>query len=150
MTLIRSAGAQFALMGTFTLSNSAAPIRYAVETTMNQYLLILRDDPAVFQGLSPQQIQEVFAKYVAWRTRLHEAGRLVGGNKLEDGTGRLLSAAGPSSPMRITDGPFAESKELIAGYFMINAETYEDAVELCRDCPHLEYGVIEVRRVEKT
>src|SRR5580692_12301621 len=40
MTLIRSAGAQFALMGTFTLSNSAAPIRYAVETTMNQYLLI--------------------------------------------------------------------------------------------------------------
>jgi hypothetical protein len=117
---------------------------------MNQYLLILRDDPAVFQGLSPQQIQEVFAKYVAWRTRLQEAGRLVGGNKLEDGTGRLLSAAGPASTMRITDGPFAESKELIAGYFMINADSYEDAVELCRDCPHLEYGVIEVRRVEKT
>jgi hypothetical protein len=115
---------------------------------MNQYLLILRDDPTVFQELSPQQIQEVFAKYVAWRTRLQEAGRLVGANKLEDGTGRVLSA-GPSSAMRITDGPFAESKELIGGYFMVNADSYEDAVELCRDCPHLEYGAIEVRRVDK-
>ena len=116
---------------------------------MHQYLLILRDDPTRFQQMSPQQIQEVFAKYVAWRMRLQEAGRLVGGNKLEDNTGRVLTA-GPSSQMRITDGPFAESKEVIGGYFMINADTYEDAVELSRDCPHLEYGAVEVRRVEKT
>jgi hypothetical protein len=119
-----------------------------LDTNMNQYLLILRDDPAVFHQMSPQQIQQVFAKYVAWRTQLQEAGRLAGGNKLEDGTGRVLNA-GPSSGMRITDGPFAESKEVIGGYFMISAESYEDAVELCRDCPHLEYGAIEVRRVEK-
>jgi hypothetical protein len=118
------------------------------ETNMNQYLLILRDDPAVFHQMSPQQIQQVFAKYGAWRAQLQEAGRLAGGNKLEDGTGRVLNA-GPSSGMRITDGPFAESKEVIGGYFMVNADTYEDAVELCRDCPHLEYGAIEVRRVEK-
>ena len=115
---------------------------------MNQYLIILRDDQTAFHQMSPQQIQQVFAKYGAWRTRLQEAGRLAGGNKLEDGTGRVLSA-GPSSEMRITDGPFAESKEVIGGYFMVNADTYEDAVELCRDCPHLEYGAIEVRRVEK-
>jgi hypothetical protein len=119
-----------------------------LDTTMNQYLLILRDDPAVFHQMSPQQIQQVFAKYVAWRTRMQEAGRLVGGNKLEDSTGRVLTAS-PSSGMRITDGPFAESKEVIGGYFMISADTYEDAVELCRDCPHLEYGAVEVRRVEK-
>jgi hypothetical protein len=119
-----------------------------METNMHQYLLILRDDPAVFHKMSPQQIQQVFAKYGAWRMRLQEAGRLVGGNKLEDGTGRVLTA-GPSSGMRITDGPFAESKEVIAGYFMVNADSYEDAVELCRDCPHLEYGAVEVRRVDK-
>jgi hypothetical protein len=117
---------------------------------MNQYLLILRDDPAVFHQLSPQQIQEVFAKYRDWRTRLQESGRYVGGNKLEDKTGRVLSADGPSSPMRITDGPYAESKEVLGGYFLVNAESYEDAVELCRDCPHLEYGEIEVRRIERT
>jgi hypothetical protein len=124
-------------------------IKTNMETNMNQYLLILRDDTAVFHQMSPQQIQQVFAKYRAWRMRMQEAGRLVGGNKLEDNTGRVLSA-GPSSGMRITDGPFAESKEVIGGYFMVNADSYEDAVELCRDCPHLEYGEIEVRRVEKT
>jgi hypothetical protein len=117
---------------------------------MNQYLLILRDDPTVFQQMSPQQIQQVFAKYVAWRVRMQEAGRLVGGNKLEDSTGRVLSNGGPSGELRITDGPFAESKEVIGGYFMITADSFEDAVELCRDCPHLEYGAVEVRRVEKT
>ena len=90
---------------------------------MNQYLLILRDDPAVFHQMSPQQIQQVFAKYGAWRARMQEAGRLVGGNKLEDSTGRVLTA-GPSSGMRITDGPFAESKEVIGGYFMVNADTF--------------------------
>jgi hypothetical protein len=120
-----------------------------METNMNQYLLILRNDPTVFHQMSPQQIQQVFAKYVAWRLRLQEAGRLAGSNRLEDSTGRVLTAD-PSSQMRITDGPFAESKEVVGGYFMVGADTYEDAVELCRDCPHLEYGAVEVRRVEKT
>jgi hypothetical protein len=119
-----------------------------METNINQYLLILRDDPAVFHRMSPQQIQQVFAKYVAWRMRLQEAGRLAGSNKLEDRTGRVLSNGGPSGEMRITDGPFTESKEVIGGYFLVNATSYEDAVELCRDCPHLEYGAIELRRVD--
>jgi hypothetical protein len=120
-----------------------------VEINMSQYLLILRDDPTVFHKMSPQEIQQVFAKYVGWRTRMQEAGRLVGGNKLDDFTGRVLTKGGPSGEMRITDGPFAESKELIGGYFMINADSYDEAVELCRDCPHLEYGAIEVRLVDK-
>jgi len=115
---------------------------------MNQYLLILRDDPAVFHKMSPQEMQQTFAKYRDWRTRLTEAGRVTGGHKLEDTTGRVLSAGSPSREMRITDGPFAESKEVIGGFFIVSAATYEEAVELCRDCPHLEYGAIEVRRIE--
>src|SRR5580698_3125364 len=99
-----------------------------VEINMSQYLLILRDDPTVFHKMSPQEIQQVFAKYVGWRTRMQEAGRLVGGNKLDDFTGRVLTKGGPSGEMRITDGPFAESKELIGGYFMINADSYDEAV----------------------
>ena len=60
-----------------------------------------------------------------------------------------MRAVDESKEIRITDGPFAESKELVGGFFLVNAESYQDAVELCRDCPHLEYGAIEVRRVEK-
>jgi hypothetical protein len=114
----------------------------------NQYLLILRADPAVFSQMSPQQTQETVAKYRGWRVRLTEAGRVTGGHKLEDAAGRVLRANGQSSEMRITDGPFAESKEVIGGFFLMNADSYEDAVALCQDCPHMEFGAIEVRRIE--
>jgi hypothetical protein len=116
-------------------------------TNMNQYLLILRADPAVFRQMSPQQMQETFNKYHGWRVRLTEAGRVTGGHKLED-TARVLRAGGQSNEMRITDGPFAESKEVIGGFFLVNADSYEDAAALCQDCPHLEFGAIEVRRIE--
>ncbi len=49
--------------------------------------------------------------------------------------------------MRITDGPYAETKDVVAGYYLIQAESYEDAVECSEDCPHLEFGTIEVRRI---
>jgi hypothetical protein len=118
---------------------------------MNQYLLLLHNDPKVFQSedMSPQRLQEILGKYKAWRARLTEAGHIAGGNKLENGTGKVMRADTAQSKVRITDGPYAESKEVIGGYFMVNAESYEDAVELSRDCPHLEFGAIEVRRVEK-
>jgi hypothetical protein len=116
---------------------------------MNQYLLILRDDPAVFHQMSPQQMQQVIGKYRGWRLRMQDAGRVAGGHKLEDGTGRLLSNSGPSGELRITDGPFTESKEVVGGYFLVNAASYDDAIELCRDCPHLEFGAIEVRCIDR-
>ena len=98
--------------------------------------------------MSPQEIQQTFAKYRAWRTRLSDAGRLVGGQKLEDTDGRVMRTSGDSKEIRITDGPFAESKELVGGFFLVSAESYQEAVELCHDSPHLEFGAIEVRRIE--
>lgn len=49
--------------------------------------------------------------------------------------------------MRITDGPFAETKDVVAGYFLIQAESYEDAVKWTRDNPHLDFSTIEIRKV---
>jgi hypothetical protein len=120
-----------------------------METDMNHYLLLLRNHPESFHGLSPQEIQQVFAKYVKWRTELQEAGRLAGSNKLDDTSGRVLHG-GAAGEMRITDGPFVESKELIGGYFMVSANSYEEVLELCKDCPHLAFGTVEVRLVQKT
>ncbi len=52
---------------------------------------------------------------------------------------------------RATDGPFAEAKEVIGGIFTIDADSYDEAVEISKDCPHLKYGGwIEVREVEPT
>ena len=118
---------------------------------MNQYLLLLHSHPDAFQSedMSPQRMQEIFGKYKAWRNRMTEAGHIAGGNKLEAGTGRVMRAAGAPGQVNITDGPYTESKEIIGGYFMVNAESYEDAVRIAGDCPHLEFGTIEVRRVDR-
>jgi len=55
-----------------------------------------------------------------------------------------------SSSVAITDGPFAEAKEIIGGYFIVQANSYDEAVGLAKDCPHLDFGTIEVREIEIT
>ena len=91
-------------------------------------------------------MQAMFAKYKAWSQSLRDAGRYVGGEKLEDGTARVMRSDG--GKVRVTDGPYAETKDLIGGYFLIQVANYEEAVAVCQDCPHLNFGAIEIRRVE--
>jgi hypothetical protein len=52
--------------------------------------------------------------------------------------------------MRVVDGPYSEAKEVLGGYFLVEAADYDAAVELSRDCPHLRYGRrIELRQVDE-
>ena len=117
---------------------------------MNQYILLLRNDPAIFrsESMSPQRMQEIYGKYRAWRERLAKEGRVGASHKLEGDTGRVMRGASGNGKVHITDGPFAEAKEVVGGFFILNAESYEAAVDLARDCPHLEFGEVEVRRIE--
>jgi hypothetical protein len=55
---------------------------------------------------------------------------------------------GNAGNVRITDGPFTETKDVLGGYYLVQAESYEQAADLCRDSPHLDYGAIEVRRIQ--
>lgn len=114
---------------------------------MDNYVLLLHET-AISSDISPEEMQAIIARYKAWGQKLRDAGRMTGGNKLEDGTGRVMR--GESTRMRITDGPYAETKDVVAGYFVIQAESYEDAVEWCKDCPHLSFGTIEVRKIQVT
>ncbi|MEO8028438.1 MAG: YciI family protein [Bryobacteraceae bacterium] len=95
-----------------------------------------------FGSLSPEDMQAMIARYKDWRTGVGGTGE-----KLIDGTGRVMK--GPSSKVVVKDGPYAESKEVIGGFFIVEARDYDHAVELCRDCPHLEFGTIEIRQVDK-
>lgn len=113
---------------------------------MPNYLFFLREDPSVFEHVSPAEMQAIIQKYTGWKRRMQDAGVLVGGEKLQDGTGRVLrKTAGQAS---ITDGPYTESKEIIGGLFEIRAADYEAAVVAAGDCPHLEFGAIEIREIE--
>ena len=114
---------------------------------MAHYMILLQEEPAQADAeMSPEEIQSIVAKYVAWRENLAGQGRLHGSNKLKDEGGKLMQKAGGTT--QVTDGPYSETKEVIAGYFVIEAASYEEAVAMCQTCPHLDYGTITVREVD--
>ncbi len=114
---------------------------------MASFMLIPRDVPQDFADVSPEDMQRIIEKYVAWGNRLEAAGKLKQSQKLRDGEGRVMRGTG--GKISITDGPFSETKEVVGGYWLIEAAGYDEAVELARDCPHMEYGAsLEIRQVE--
>lgn len=115
---------------------------------MPNYMLLLHEEPDVFEEMSPEDFQRIIERYRAWSRELRASGRYLASDKLTDGEGRVLRKEGGS--VRVTDGPFAETKEVVGGYFTITADNYAAAVELARTCPHLDYGgTIEVREVDQ-
>ena len=115
---------------------------------MPNYILLLHDSGTMPPDMSPADIQAVIQRYIAWRQRVQQGGRAVSGHKLVDGQGRVMRRAGPSTS--VTDGPYAEAREVIGGLFVIEAKNYDEVVSLCSDCPHLDFGAIEIREVEPT
>jgi hypothetical protein len=117
---------------------------------MPHYMLISHHpmDEAPPADITPEMIQAIIEKYNNWTERLQGSGRLVGVNKLQGEPGRNIRGFGASQS--VTDGPYAETKEIIGGYWIISAENYDEAVDLTRDCPSLEFGArMEVREVEQ-
>jgi hypothetical protein len=107
------------------------------------YMLIFRGNDW-HNGLSPEQMQQVANGWRAWFNNLSEQGVVVGGNPLEN-SGKIVSGKGGRV---VVDGPFAESKEAIGGYFLLKVDTMDEAVKIAKDCPGLAHGVkVEVRPV---
>jgi hypothetical protein len=115
---------------------------------MRQFMLILQENPSEFAQVTPDEMQNIIERYMAWSTKLAERDRLVGGHKLHDEGGRVLRRNGAKPS--VTDGAFAEAKEVIGGYFVIRAADYDEAVELASSCPHLDHGTVLVREIEET
>jgi hypothetical protein len=113
----------------------------------NKYMLLLHDSTQSFADVSAEDIQQIISEYVDWREKIEKDGKLVGGEKLADEGGKHLSMQ--NGEIRVTDGPFAEIKEVLGGYFAIKAEDYDEAVEISKTCPHLKYGGrIELRQID--
>jgi hypothetical protein len=112
---------------------------------MPHYMLLLYDDPSGWEKLSPEEMQKAIEKYRAWTQRAFTRDS----KRLGSDAGRVIrSKAGAP---RVTDGPYSETKEILGGYYTIEAASYDDAVKLALDHPHLEYGgTVEVRPVYGT
>jgi hypothetical protein len=109
----------------------------------NGYMLIFRGTDWC-KGLSPEEMQRVGSEWMAWFKRLSDQGKVTGGNPLEP-SGKIISGKGGRV---VADGPFAESKEAIGGYFLLQVNSLDEAVAIAQGCPGLPYGVcVEVRPV---
>ena len=109
----------------------------------NGYMLIFRGTDW-HQGLSPEETQQVGERWMAWFNRLKSEGTVLSGNPLE---GEIRVVSGKHGRV-VSDGPFAEAKEAIGGYFLLKVDTIEEAVAIAQQCPGLPYGIrVEVRPV---
>lgn len=111
----------------------------------SQFLFLFRNredqpDP------TPDEMQQIFGKWMAWLKGMKAKGQYVGGDRLLD-AGKMLRE---SKGAKVTDGPYAESKETIGGYVIVTADTLAEAAEIAKGCPGFDYGTgVEVRPIEK-
>jgi hypothetical protein len=116
-----------------------------METKKSPYLLIFRDvSPDVYQTISPDERQKLMQQWNAWYDGLAAEGKVQHGHPLEP-QGRVVSGARGE---RVVDGPFAEAKEAIGGYFLLTVADIDEATEIAQRCPSLRLGMtVEVRAI---
>ena len=117
---------------------------------MPEYMLLLHENPAGWAALSPEDMQRVIQRYSTWSAGLASRGQLRGGEKLRDEGGKHLRRNGSNAKPSVVDGPYSEVKEIVGGFFKVAAADYDEAVQLASDCPHLDFGWIEIREIEPT
>lgn len=94
------------------------------------------------KDLSPEEMQSNMQEWFAWVDKLKAAGAYVSGEALLPG-GKTVKGKG-----LVTDGPFADSKEAVGGYFIVKAKSIEDAADMAKGCPDMPIGgIVEVREV---
>ena len=101
---------------------------------MSQFMLLLYDNPVDWQKVSPEEMQKAIEKYTAWTKKPFTRDS----KRLGPDAGRVIRPQGGKP--RATDGPYSETKEVLGGYYTIEAASYDEAVALALDHPHLEYG----------
>ena len=108
---------------------------------MQKYLLIQRSQPGNREPPSPAQMQEMYAAFNAWKEKFKDNIVDMGG-RLKPG-GKIASASG------VKDGPFVEAKEIIGGFMIVSAASYEEALQVAKEGPGMASGgsSIEIREI---
>ena len=113
---------------------------------MARYLFMVRSDPnSMACAMSAEEREETIGKYMAWVKSLEPGGHLLAGEKLRDKQGRVLRR---KETLVVTDGPYSETKEIVGGFWLIKADSYDHAIEMAVGLP-LGRGALEIREIEE-
>ena len=109
-----------------------------------QYMILIYGEERIWQDMTPEQAQTMYAEYMAYSQELAAAGAMRGGSELQpSSTATTLSLN--KGDVVMTDGPYAETKEQLGGYFLIEAGNLDEALAWARKCPGIKTGHLEVR-----
>jgi hypothetical protein len=113
---------------------------------MKEFLFLFRGGDSQQMLQSPENFQAHMQKWMQWMGKLQDDGKLIGAQPLAP-TGKIVKG----SRKVVTDGPFMEGKEMVGGYLLCRATTYDDAVTISNGCPILEFedGIVEVREIQE-
>lgn len=110
------------------------------------YMLLIYGEESMWANLSPDQISTEMGAYMAYTEELAKSGALISGDELQPvATAKTISVSG--GKQKVVDGPFAETKEALGGYYLINVETIEDALAWAAKCPARDMGELRSARL---
>ena len=111
-----------------------------------QYMLLIYDDEKQWQGMSEAERGQMMQQYFAYTQELRDAGAYVAGDALQP-TANATTVRLRNDEQLVTDGPFAETKEQLGGYYLIDVDSLDEAASWASKIPSARLGSIEVRPV---
>jgi len=111
-----------------------------------QYLLLIYANENQLEGRSEAEQKKIFGEYMELANSLRANGQYVGGNRL-DLTSKATTVRVREGKKLVTDGPFAETKEQLGGYFLVEANDLDEAIRVAGKIPAARWGSIEVRPI---
>ena len=110
-----------------------------------QYLLLIAEEEGVRDGWSEEERQADMQRWFAYTNELRESGAMVDGNALQPSATATTVRVQPDGETVTTDGPFAETKEIVNGYYLVEVDDLDQAIHWAAKLPTL--GAVEVRPV---
>ena len=111
-----------------------------------QYICLIYGDERSFEGMGDEDRNQVMADYMAFTESIGKSGNLVAGDALQPTT-TATTVRVRNGETLVTDGPFAETKEQLGGYYVIDAKDADEALAIAARIPGAQHGSIEVRPV---
>ena len=111
-----------------------------------RYMLLISNDETAYAALSPEEAQTNLAAYMAWSEEMGKRGVLQAGERLRPTTDATTVQVRDGEVL-VADGPFAETKEQIGGYFVVDCKDLDEAIEVASTNPGAKHGTIEVRPI---
>jgi len=111
-----------------------------------KYLLMIYGNEAATQAASKADVDQMHAAYTAYTEAIKKAGVMVGGERLQRSSAATTVRV-TNGKTQVLDGPYAETKEQLGGYYMINVPDLDTALSWAARCPGASHGVMEVRPI---